>query len=107
MRRYLDPAQLLTHVPKWPLYTFAASAIFCLSGSTFCHTCFILSEDWCSFLQRLDYTGIAVLIFGSLFPPLQYFLACQQFDSLRYFYMSAMTICSTIVVVMSLTTFFL
>lgn len=74
---FLQPSEILTYVPKWPLYIFLAAAVFCLGSSAVYHTFHIVSEPWMDFFSRLDYSGIAILICGSAYPPITYSFACQ------------------------------
>lgn len=62
---------------RWPLVVFVLSAMVCLGCSVTYHLFYVVSEEWFGFLQRLDYSGIAVLIFGSNMPPLQYLYYCR------------------------------
>lgn len=73
-----DIDTFLNYVSKWPLFVHLASAAICLGLSTFYHLFFVYSPDACSFLAKLDYTGITILIFGSTVPGINYFFACSE-----------------------------
>lgn len=66
-----------TPVPMWPLGVFMASAALCLGFSAAFHTFHVMSEDWFVLLSSLDYSGIAVLIWGSTLPMLTLGFYCQ------------------------------
>ena len=42
------------------------------------HLMYVKSESVGTWLSRLDYGGISILIFGSAFPVLYYSMACEQ-----------------------------
>jgi predicted membrane channel-forming protein YqfA (hemolysin III family) len=48
---------------------FLGGAMFCLLSSTTCHLFSCISPHCSYLLLRLDYTGIALLIAGSFYPP--------------------------------------
>ena len=62
----------------WPLVLYLCSAVVCLSMSTLYH-CFglAMSERMMAIFSRLDFTGIAALIYGSIFAVIYYSLFCQ------------------------------
>jgi adiponectin receptor len=66
-----------TPVPMWPLGVFMASAALCLGFSAAFHTFHVMSEDWFVLLSSLDYSGIAVLIWGSTLPMLTLGFYCR------------------------------
>ena len=77
-----------------------------MSGSATFHTCYVVSEDWANFLQRLDYSGIALLTCGSAYPPIYYMFACSPLYSTRLFFMTLITVTSTLTLILSLMPFF-
>lgn len=65
-------------VPTWPLGVFMISAVICLGLSATFHTFHIVSEKWFRLLSSLDYSGIAVLIWGSTLPMLELGFYCKR-----------------------------
>lgn len=53
-----------------------ASAIFCLGCSAVYHLFFVYSQTACTWLAKLDYAGISILILGSTMPIINYNFAC-------------------------------
>ena len=66
------------YLAKWPLYCFLFGAAFCLSCSSIFHLFCCHSEKTSSLLNRLDYSGISILIMGSCYPPYYYLFMCSQ-----------------------------
>lgn len=75
----------LNYVPKcilyiWsilgPLYLNIMGVLICLSCSTVYHLLNSLSEKAESFLSRLDYAGISLLVMGTSFPVMVYGYGC-------------------------------
>ena len=62
---------------RWPFFVFLAGAMFCLLSSSACHLLSCHSHRLNLFLIRLDYTGIAVMIVVSFFPPIYYIFQCE------------------------------
>uniref|UniRef100_A0ACD5UI56 Uncharacterized protein n=1 Tax=Avena sativa TaxID=4498 RepID=A0ACD5UI56_AVESA len=62
---------------RWPFFVFLAGAMFCLLSSCACHLLSCHSHRLNLFLIRLDYTGIAVMIVVSFFPPIYYIFQCE------------------------------
>jgi adiponectin receptor len=62
---------------RWPLFVFLVSAVICLSSSAIFHWFSAHSKNYHSFLSRLDYAGISLLIAGSCYPPYFYFFYCE------------------------------
>ncbi|KAM0832200.1 hypothetical protein ACQ4PT_065041 [Festuca glaucescens] len=62
---------------RWPFFVFLAGAMFCLLSSCACHLMSCHSHRLNLFLIRLDYTGIAVMIVVSFFPPIYYIFQCE------------------------------
>ena len=65
-------------IGRWPLFIMLTSAIGCFAFSTFFHWFSIYSKELYSFLCRLDYAGITLLIPGSCYPPYYYFYYCEK-----------------------------
>jgi adiponectin receptor len=59
-------------------------AILCLMFSTIYHLFSGYGQAAQSFLSRLDYSGIAILIAGSTFPPVLYGFACSYLAKIAY-----------------------
>ena len=106
VHKYLQPSNILTYVPKWPLYVFLTGAIFCLSGSAILHTFFYMSESTKNSLMRLDYGGIAAMIYTGTYPPNYYIFACTQVESAKIFFIAVISVCSILVFVLCMMTFF-
>lgn len=67
-----------------PLFVHMLGAILCLSFSAVLHLFDAYSEKLQSFLTRLDYGGISLLIAGSTFPPVIYGFACNPITKYTY-----------------------
>ena len=65
-------------IGRWPLFIMLFSAMICFFFSTSFHWFSIYSKELYSFLCRLDYVGITLLIPGSCFPPYYYFYYCEK-----------------------------
>jgi adiponectin receptor len=74
---------------RWPFFMFLAGAMFCLLSSCACHLLSCHSHRLNLFLIRLDYTGIAVMIVVSFFPPIYYIFQCDP--HWQVVYLSAIT----------------
>ncbi|KAK3130913.1 hypothetical protein QOZ80_6BG0499580 [Eleusine coracana subsp. coracana] len=74
---------------RWPFFVFLAGAMFCLLSSSACHLLSCHSHQLNLFLIRLDYTGIAVMIVVSFFPPIYYIFQCEP--RWQVVYLSAIT----------------
>ncbi|KAG2607446.1 heptahelical transmembrane protein ADIPOR1-like [Panicum virgatum] len=74
---------------RWPFFVFLAGAMFCLLSSSACHLLSCHSHRLNLFLIRLDYTGIAVMIVVSFFPPIYYIFQCEPHWQVAY--LSAIT----------------
>ena len=66
------------NIGRWPLYIMLISAFICFGFSTSFHWFSIYSKELYSFLCRLDYAGITLLIPGSCYPPYFYFYYCEK-----------------------------
>jgi predicted membrane channel-forming protein YqfA (hemolysin III family) len=73
-----DIDSLMNYVSKWPLFVHLISAGICLGLSAVYHLFFVYSPEACLMLAKLDYTGIIILIFGSVVPFIQYNFACGE-----------------------------
>lgn len=73
-----DIESYLNYVSKWPLFVHMISASICLGFSALFHLFFVYSEHAGSFLAKLDYAGITILIFGSTVPAIEYVFACNE-----------------------------
>lgn len=71
------------------------SACFCLGCSTAFHLLNVKSPMWNNVLSRLDYGGISVLIFGSVFPVIYYSFACESELNNRWFWCIVMGLMCT------------
>eukprot|EP00249_Psilotum_nudum_P036835 c8847_g1_i1 orf=413-1342(-) len=61
---------------RWPLFAFLAGSMLCLLMSSLCHLLNCYSRDLAIFFMRLDYSGIAIMITTSFFPPIYYVFQC-------------------------------
>lgn len=75
---FLSVSEILNEVPIYPLMINIFSAVFCLGCSALYHMMYVKNETFQTTLARLDYGGIAILIFGTSFPILYYSLGCAQ-----------------------------
>ena len=69
-----------------PLFIHMSCAITCLLLSATYHLLSAYSSLIQAFFSRLDYSGIAILITGSAFPPIIYGFACSP--GIKYTYLS-------------------
>ena len=76
-----DVESYLNYVSKWPLLVHMISAALCLGFSAIFHLFYVYSENASSFLAKLDYAGITILIFGSTIPAIEYVYACSEVQS--------------------------
>ena len=74
---FLASDQILNEVPIWPLCINVFSACFCMGCSALYHLMYVKDRYVSETLARLDYGGIAILVFGSAFPILYYGMACD------------------------------
>jgi len=87
---YLRPAtQILGDFPKgWEEYlvfsAFFIGAITCLMFSWLYHTCSCHSKKTSSLFSKLDYTGIACMIMGSMIPSIYFSFYCQFWEKIIY-----------------------
>jgi adiponectin receptor len=79
-------------ITRIPLYIHMASAIICLSLSTFFHLFCCWNEEANNYLSRLDYGGISFLIAGSCMPP--YFYSFYWDETIVFAYVYSIMIFS-------------
>lgn len=89
----LDEEALIQHVPRWPLYIAALSAIAMYSFSAYYHNGCCKGQDTKDFLLRFDYVGIAVMISGSSVPPFYYTMMCEPLQF--HFYSAIVWACTS------------
>ena len=65
------------------------SAFFCLACSATYHLYFVTSPSISKVLAKLDYAGIAFLIFGSVVPACWYSFACEEVSTRRWNWVAA------------------
>ncbi|XP_077237965.1 heptahelical transmembrane protein1 [Tasmannia lanceolata] len=70
-------ATVSTPATRWPFFVFLAGAMFCLMSSSICHLFGCHSHKLNIFLLRVDYSGIAIMIIASFFPPIYYIFQCN------------------------------
>jgi len=61
----------------YPVILYFLSAIACLGFSAIFHLFYVINPRICKILQKLDYAGIAILIFGSSFNIYFYYFYCR------------------------------
>ena len=98
---------LLNHVPRWPLFIHALSAVACLGCSAIYHTFQIKNKRWYQLFTLLDYSGICFLIMGTPYPLINYAFACEQVSGWRYFFMIFITIACFATLVIMFSPFFM
>ena len=76
-----DRDSVLSATPVWPLACHTFAAVFCMGCSALFHLMYVRSEQTSNILSRLDYGGIAVLIFGSTVPIIYYCFPCASTQS--------------------------
>lgn len=83
-----DHLKLVSYITRLPLFIHMASAIFCMGCSAIYHLWHDFDPKVSSFLARLDYAGISVLIAGSNTPPIWYSFYCEENSFYRILYLS-------------------
>lgn len=78
------PTSASARATRWPFFVFLAGSMFCLLTSSFCHLLCCHSRRLNIFFSRLDYTGIAVMIVASFFPPIYYIFQCDPLYQIAY-----------------------
>ena len=86
---------------RWPFFVFLAGAMFCLMSSCACHLLSCHSHRLNLFLIRLDYTGIAVMIVVSFFPPIYYIFQCEPRWQVAYLSAISLAGAATVYALMS------
>lgn len=89
----------VTPKSKWPMIVFLISGMVCFLGSTLFHTFGCQSQRAFYFFLKIDYSGISVLIAGSIVP-----FVCYIFHELthwQYVYLTCLTIVSLSVIFVS------
>jgi len=98
----VTPAAMFDHPSVWDVFIFSIftlSAQIQMLGSAIFHIFHCYSERWYSWLAKLDYCGITIMIVGSYYPPLYYGFAC--FQPWRIAYMTIITVVGFIGLIMS------
>ncbi|KAJ9548700.1 hypothetical protein OSB04_021243 [Centaurea solstitialis] len=73
---YVD-TPILIEAARWPLFVFLGGSMFCLASSSLCHLFSCHTQRLSRLLSQLDYTGIAIMINTSFFPPIYYSFQCN------------------------------
>lgn len=89
---------------RWPVYVYMVGAMVCLLVSSVCHLFACCSRHAAKWMWRLDYSGIAVLIVTSFFPPVYYGFMCTPFW--RNFYLAITSAMGAATIVVSLSPMF-
>ena len=71
-----------SNIQIWPIFMMLIGAVICLSCSATFHLFYSHSEKISCMLNRLDYSGISILIVGSCYPPYYYLFLCE----IKYLY---------------------
>jgi predicted membrane channel-forming protein YqfA (hemolysin III family) len=71
-------------VPQWPLAVFYMAAVICMGSSATYHLLRVANKSLFQLLARVDYSAIAILIFGESFPTFYYAFHCMPFYQLLY-----------------------
>lgn len=74
----------LASIHRWPVYLFMLGAMSCMLISSTCHLFACCSEHVSIIMWRIDYTGIALLIVSSFYPPIYYGFLCHPLWSAMY-----------------------
>ena len=103
---FKDPDYILSYVSVWPLVINIIAAFFCLMCSAVYHLMSVKSPTLNAILARLDYGGIAALVFGTSFTVINYSFACDEVVTAQITFTSIMgigSIVTLIVIVMPCT----
>jgi adiponectin receptor len=84
---------------KWPMIVFLISGMICFMGSTLFHTFGCQSRRVFYFFLKVDYSGIAVLIAGSIVPFICYIF--HELTQWQYIYLTLLSMVSVAVVYVS------
>ncbi|KAL8206268.1 hypothetical protein R6Q57_009819 [Mikania cordata] len=87
---YMDTPTPTIEVTRWPLFLYLGGSMFCFVSSSICHLFSCHSHRLNCRLTQLDYTGIAVMIITSFFPPIYYIFICNPLW--QYVYLSIIII---------------
>ncbi|XP_068638720.1 heptahelical transmembrane protein 1-like [Aristolochia californica] len=74
---------------RWPFFVFLGGSMFCLLSSSICHLLSCHSRCLNTFLLRVDFSGIAVMIVASYFPPIYYIFQCDP--QWQFLYLAGIT----------------
>lgn len=88
--------------PVYPLAVFAASALICLGTSATFHLLHVVDRKTFELLARADYVGIAILIAGSLWPPVIYAFPCPEDALYQYLYLGLTALFASATVVLGM-----
>ncbi|KAH1033423.1 hypothetical protein J1N35_045597 [Gossypium stocksii] len=80
----------VTPVTRWPFYVLLAGSMFCLLSSSICHLFSCHSHSLNIMLMRMDYTGIAIMIIATFFPPVYYSFPCDP--QWQFIYLGGITV---------------
>lgn len=98
---------MLNHVPRWPLFMHAFSAVVCLGCSAIYHLFNIKNKLWYQWFTLIDYSGICFLIMGTPYPLINYAFACEQVNGWRYFFLGFVSITCAVVLAVMFSPFFM
>ncbi|TYG87693.1 hypothetical protein ES288_A13G236100v1 [Gossypium darwinii] len=85
-----DITLTVTPVTRWPFYVLLAGSMFCLLSSSLCHLFSCHSHRLNIMLMRMDYTGIAIMIIATFFPPVYYSFPCDP--QWQFIYLGGITV---------------
>jgi len=91
--------KIVTPKSEWPLIVFLISGCICFLGSTLFHTFGCQSQKAFYFFLKVDYSGIAVLIAGSMVPFICYIF--HELTHWKYIYLSLIAVVSLAVIFVS------
>eukprot|EP00798_Chlamydomonas_sp_ICE-L_P017428 gene17428-23729_t len=72
---------------RWPFYVFMAGAMCCLLLSSACHLLGCCKAHIATYVWRVDYAGIVVLVVTSFYPAVYYGFLCEPFWCMFYLIM--------------------
>lgn len=88
----------------WPFLLYIATVVFCFSASSVFHLFSPLNKKIHTLLNRLDFGGIAVLIWGSSISVHYYILHCHQ--TFFFYFSLGLTLICGLVFAINLSDFF-
>lgn len=97
---------VLNYIPRWPLIVHVVTACLCLGASAFYHLFQVHSRRIHDLLAKIDYTGISVLIMGSVYPTVYYGFACEPVFWLRNMFLILITTASFATFIVTMLPFF-